>query len=349
MNWHDLIMDPDSPATAFGPSVAAEAARMAELARYGVADIGLDFTDPDLDLVVDLVQSMTGAPSAAVHIIQQAVQVRIAAAGAPRDITPRSASLCSRVMWLPEELYVTDRADLVPLLADSPWVNGELAALRFYASAPLIAEEGTPLGTVCVWSDEHRNLDDTQRRTLAKMAKFVVRVLELRRKAAEFEHSALHDALTGLPNRRYFQEYLKAALDRGHTDGAGPILLVVDIDHFKQINDRHGHDMGDQVLVTVAETLRVLALGRGVAARWGGDEFVVLLGSTADAAESVETLTAEVNRRLAEHSPEVTVTLTLGGARPAEHDTVEDLLRAADLDMYDRRRTTRTHPGTLAS
>jgi len=323
---------------------SAEVERMATLTRYGLAEIGLEFSDPDLDLVVDLVQSMTGAPSAAVHIIQDEVQVRIAAAGAPRDITPRSASLCSRIMWLPEELYVTDRADLVPLLADSPWVNGELAELRFYASAPLIADEGTPLGTVCVWSDEHRNLNTIQRQTLAKMAKFVVLVLELRRKAAEFEHSALHDALTGLPNRRYFQEYLSAALERGHVEAHRPVLLVVDIDHFKQINDRFGHDAGDRVLVTVGETLRTLALGRGVAARWGGDEFVVLLTDPSGDQESVERLTDQVNTELAAQMIDLRVTLTLGAAAVAEFPTVEGLLRAADLDMYDRRRATR-HPG----
>lgn len=320
---------------------SGEELRQRSLAAYGLADIGLEFTDPDLDLVVELVQSMTGAPSAAVHIIQESVQLRVAAAGVDRDVTPRSASLCSRVMWLPDELYVTQRADLVPLLADSPWVNGELAALRFYASAPLIGDEGTPLGTVCVWSDESRDLDDAQRQTLSKMAKFVVRVLDLRRRAAEFEHSAMHDSLTGLPNRRYFYDHLSAVLDATRQSGISPMLLAVDVDHFKQINDTRGHDVGDQVLVAVAQALRAMVGEHGLVARWGGDEFVMLLAHPADKEQSVSSLTNAVNRELAAELVDLRVTLTLGGANTGQFRSVDELLRAADLDMYDRRRVQR--------
>ena len=93
---------------------------------------------------------------------------------------------------------------------------------------------------------------------------------------ARLEHHAFHDALTGLPNRRLFFDRLSHALDLSHRHNSGIGLLFIDVDQFKSINDRLGHDCGDRVLVAVAERLVETARDTDTVARLGGDEFVVL-------------------------------------------------------------------------
>ena len=101
-------------------------------------------------------------------------------------------------------------------------------------------------------------------------------ITESRMQAEMLAHRAMHDPLTGLANRSLMQEELQSALEQ--PDAAGRVaVLVIDLDEFKQINDRYGHPAGDEVLVHVAGVLRAATAGRGIATRLGGDEFVVLV------------------------------------------------------------------------
>jgi diguanylate cyclase (GGDEF)-like protein len=104
---------------------------------------------------------------------------------------------------------------------------------------------------------------------------------EVNRQLAEASRT---DALTGLPNRRGFLELAGHELERSGRAGDPCNLLMIDLDHFKEINDRHGHAAGDAVLRHVASLLRVVLRAQDVVARWGGEEFIVLLPDTASAA-----------------------------------------------------------------
>lgn len=156
------------------------------------------------------------------------------------------------------------------------------------------------------------------------------------RNRAELEHLALHDALTGLANRTLLFQRMAEALDK--TDRGVVGLLYLDLDEFKEINDRYGHDAGDTVLVAVAQRLSAAARPGDTVARLGGDEFAVLCPSLPDAAAL--TPIAERMRTAVRGpiglSPKVTVTIDVSIGRSAAHGVtdVDTLLREADQAMY---------------
>ena len=152
---------------------------------------------------------------------------------------------------------------------------------------------------------------------------------------AELQRLAQHDPLTGLVNRRA----LEAAAARLLADPAAALAVVaIDADHFKRINDRHGHAAGDAVLVALAERLRAGAGPGDVVGRLGGEEFVLLLpGATADAArERAEALRVAVSAApvpVDDRALAVSVSIGVALRRPGQDD-LETLLRAADRAMY---------------
>jgi diguanylate cyclase (GGDEF)-like protein len=142
------------------------------------------------------------------------------------------------------------------------------------------------------------------------------------------------DHLTGCLNRRAFDSRLAAEVDHAHRLGRGLSVLIVDVDHFKQVNDGHGHLVGDQVLSGVSAALRDTCRAGDTVGRIGGDEFAVILPDTTG-----EVAAAEGERlRLAAHDLHlpVPVTLSIGAAQltPAV-DTSQGLLQAADLALYE--------------
>jgi diguanylate cyclase (GGDEF)-like protein len=152
---------------------------------------------------------------------------------------------------------------------------------------------------------------------------------------AELDHHAHHDHLTELPTRAKFLR----ALDHALTDDAAGVvaLLNVDLDDFKQVNDGYGHASGDELLVTVAGRLTRACAGRGMAARFGGDEFAVLLTGLTGADEA-DHLAERLIADLAAPIPLTTATVTVGasiGIAVAEPGvTVAELSRRADVAMY---------------
>jgi diguanylate cyclase len=172
-----------------------------------------------------------------------------------------------------------------------------------------------------------------------------VAVYRSAQEAAVHEESAIHDALTGLANRRQFDDRAEAAVERAARTGHRPAVLLIDLDRFKAINDTHGHAAGDQVLCAVATTLTAWAPPGATVARLGGDEFAVLLPATADADEA-EALGAEAAALFpfpvtldVDAAVVVEVGASVGcSTRLGEDDGVGDLLRAADLAMYHAKR-----------
>lgn len=161
---------------------------------------------------------------------------------------------------------------------------------------------------------------------------------------AELSYQASTDPLTGLYNRRHLLEVLEAESRRGRHVGGSFAVIVGDIDHFKTINDRHGHHCGDAVLVAVARVLRDAVRGQDLVARWGGEEFLVFLpATTLDEALGVA---ARIQAQLAA-APIVHGTLrfdvrmTLGVAPMQPEGSVDALLRLADDALYRGKRAGR--------
>lgn len=156
-------------------------------------------------------------------------------------------------------------------------------------------------------------------------------------------HLASHDVLTGLPNRRLMLEHLGRAVQRCVRHKKIMALLFMDLNGFKPVNDKYGHEAGDEVLKQVAQRLSGTIRASDMVARLGGDEFVVLAEDIADkddVCDIVRKITAEIKRpfRLIEGS-DVTISASIGVAiYPRDGEDTETLLRNADTAMYEAKR-----------
>ena len=164
-------------------------------------------------------------------------------------------------------------------------------------------------------------------------------IQRLRKRLEESEKDALYDALTGLCNRRYFDSELDSKIGMDTLT-----LMLVDIDHFKKINDNHGHLLGDLVLKAVARRLQEGCRERGQVFRYGGEEFAILLPNTDMAkarrlAESlrraIEKITVK-DRRSGDTLGDITA--SFGLASVSEKDNTDDLIARADKQLYEAKR-----------
>ncbi|WP_372472070.1 putative bifunctional diguanylate cyclase/phosphodiesterase [Jidongwangia harbinensis] len=164
---------------------------------------------------------------------------------------------------------------------------------------------------------------------------------ELQRISAEHAHAATHDPLTGLANRRQLLERAAEAFESRIDEGMFALLLI-DLNHFKEVNDTLGHNSGDRVLCAVAERLREAARPGDLVARLGGDEFAVLLSglpTPAVAAHRADTLLAALSRSIEVDGMRLTVEASGGIALVPGTGGVTELLRRADVAMYQAKRS----------
>ncbi len=151
-------------------------------------------------------------------------------------------------------------------------------------------------------------------------------------------HMATHDALTSLPNRIYLDNRIGEEIERCRNSGSSFALLFIDLDNFKQINDLHGHKSGDRLLKEVSQILRSNLRATDVLARWGGDEFVVLLPYSQDdeiPRKVAGELMQKLQRNLEKTYSDAFVTLSIGIAvYPTDADTGEALLVQADKALF---------------
>lgn len=221
----------------------------------------------------------------------------------------------------------------------------EALSLRSYVSLPILAPD-RPLGIIeCGTTRTHRNWTEEDRRLVEQLALEGSLVLEAaalreadRRRLAELSHQAFHDELTGLPNRTLLMDRIAHALARAERNPEAVAVLFVDLDRFKPVNDRLGHDAGDTILVEVARRIETSVRPGDTVARLAGDEFVVVLEDVSDreeAAHVASRVVEELGRPYETARDRVTVTASVGIAlgMPGEVDA-EDLLRRADIAMY---------------
>jgi diguanylate cyclase (GGDEF)-like protein len=155
---------------------------------------------------------------------------------------------------------------------------------------------------------------------------------------AKVELQSITDPLTGLHNRRYVEAVLEKELAEWKRYGSPLGCLMVDVDHFKNINDRYGHGAGDSVLKELAQLLKDILREADTVARWGGEEFLILLPQTGQDGASVtalKILRAVTELRLPQ-IPDLRVTVSIGIAPAGRStDTPAKLVRAADLALYE--------------
>ena len=162
-------------------------------------------------------------------------------------------------------------------------------------------------------------------------------ITERRALQERLAHAAIHDTLTGLPNRELFMDRLDVALRRATRERHEVAVIFVDLDRFKLINDSLGHDVGDQVLGAVADRLSSVMRANDTLARFGGDEFTVLcddVKSGGDSLELAQRLVMAMSQPLTLTSGEVFVTLSVGVAVSRAGESGPGILRNADIAMY---------------
>jgi diguanylate cyclase (GGDEF)-like protein len=161
-------------------------------------------------------------------------------------------------------------------------------------------------------------------------------ITDMVRLTTELRELARTDDLTGLANRRAFSEAAEGEFQRCRRFGSVATVLMIDIDHFKPINDTYGHQVGDEVLVALATILKRMARATDLPARFGGEEFVLLLVGTdlAGAAEMAERIRLEVARHVVTSTAgEIRFTVSIGIASFAEESWTA-AIRKADQAMY---------------
>lgn len=259
---------------------------------------------------------------------------------------------------LPGVLYVDSMAGLAPQFTSlsKPWLGHYIGAdhqlifpgathIRSVALLPLIRQDRL-MGSLNFGSaDQKRYTRHHATDALSHLAMITSFCLENMVNRARLIRSGLTDVLTGWHNRRYLQDRLREELARSRRDRQPLCCLMLDVDHFKRINDRFGHLAGDQTLREVAHRVEEQIRRSDVAARYGGEEFVLLLPSTAldDAVGLAERIRKGVSAMpiAVDERNALTITVSIGvsQALPDEYENdlktvAESLLASADVAMY---------------
>jgi two-component system cell cycle response regulator len=196
---------------------------------------------------------------------------------------------------------------------------------------PLVADERL-VGVLAVECGQDRpDLSVEELALLQASAERVTLALRTAALLADVERLATSDALTGLPNRRLFDDTLGREISRAKRSGAPLALAVVDVDHFKAVNDEHGHQVGDEVLRQLAAALRQAVRAEALVARYGGEEFVVVMP---DATVEDAMVVAERLRTAARQVTAVPVTISVGVAGLAAGGDRAAIVGAADAALY---------------
>lgn len=252
------------------------------------------------------------------------------------------------------------------LLADPDYVghplHGALNDLWQHTSDVLErVERITHLSDAFQSMARERELDICRRfdRQLRKLSR-IVRISDhyqnmMRELNAALKNASIHDELTGLANRRALIEVLKEEAERAARYSRRFVLVMLDVDHFKQINDQHGHDVGDRALIGVAGLLHDGMRQYDACGRWGGDEFLLLLPESGleEAKPMLERLVSRVRElRVQAPSGEIGLTVSVGMAQYRPGEAFNDTLTRADHALYSakqqgRDRVAADGPGPL--
>lgn len=261
---------------------------------------------------------------------------------------PRDYVICARTIMSEMPLIVCDtledeRVSSIGMVCGPPHI-------RFYAGVPLITDDGLILGTLCAVDTKPHTITPSQVESLEALGRQVIQLLKLRKniislekaeKSLQQKHKNLNDnnqflqalsitdELTGLNNRRSLNDAIEKETQRATRYFTPLSVLMIDIDFFKQFNDLFGHNIGDTILIEVSRALKKRSRSSDFCARFGGDEFVILLPHTTlkDAKQLAHQYTTDINNLYA-HEKRITISIGISEFDPQQ--TTQDLFQSVD-------------------
>jgi len=246
---------------------------------------------------------------------------------------------------LGEESFEADRVTLQVekrKLRPKQMMMDPKATLKSHLTLPLTVE-GEILGCISLNSDQPNAFDAQDLQFLSVIGYQMAATLKHFQRFSSIQNIAIYDTLTGLYNRRYFEEKLGVDAQKSFHGGTPLSLVMVDLDHFKKVNDTFGHTEGDQVLCKISSLLKNSVRKKDTVARYGGEEFILILPE-AGLEESfviAERIRGLVERTLFEvGKAQVNLTVSMGISNFPKHraKSKEELVRMADQALYDAKR-----------
>lgn len=334
-----------------------EAARIEALLGCQILDTPPEQRFDDLTL---LAARITKAPIALVSLVDKGRQWFKSHHGIDATETPRDQAFCGYAILTPTKPLIVADTALDPRFIDNPLVTGE-PGIRFYAGTPLVNEEGFALGTLCVIDTVPRELDAEQLEGLEVLGRQVTAQLQLTKlidelqqqndeqarnfkrmleyknqlevSIGDLERLSTTDTLTGLSNRRAFNQQLLMEFGRSVRQQTDLSLVMIDLDHFKQVNDRLGHPVGDEVLKSLGKLLKDNRRIYDTISRYGGEEFALIFPNTSP--EQAEVLAERLRLQIEGHTwPCDALTASIGVTHRHPDDDNQTFLSRADRALY---------------
>jgi diguanylate cyclase (GGDEF)-like protein len=306
-----------------------EESRLETLESLNILDT---FHEERFDRLTRMACKLFDVPIALVTLVDDRRQWFKSCIGLNVSETARDISFCGHAILSDEVLVVFD-AEQDVRFADNPLVVGD-PHIRFYAGCPIKSLNGSRLGTLCIIDDKARAFSKQDLVFLKDLASMVERELA-------FIELATIDELTGLSNRRGFMTNARYIISLCDRQQIACSLIFIDLNGFKNINDKFGHAEGDRALVDFSNLIRSNFRNSDILARLGGDEFVVLLTDTSKS--SAEIAMSKFQHAIdeyyaaANHGYSISCSYGIVGSDSNQHITIEKLLDDADSLMYEHK------------
>jgi diguanylate cyclase (GGDEF)-like protein len=301
-----------------------EKLRLRDLHDYAILD-----TPPEesFDRITRLAKMTLQTPMAVVSLVAADRQWFKSRQGVSACETARDISFCTHTIQLNEPLIIRDALE-DPRFAKSPLVLGD-PFIRFYIGSPLNTPTGYNIGALCAMDTVPHDPSINQVKLLQDLGRLVIDELELRKLACL-------DPLTGVLTKRGLEKAINRLVAK--LDSAAACVVMMDVDHFKHVNDTHGHGAGDRVLQSAVEACRDSVRPEDIISRVGGEEFAIILPGMAlseglKAAERMRKAIKAQTTKTREGPISVTASFGVAMVSPGLRD-FEKALAAADEAMY---------------
>lgn len=306
-----------------------EKSRLKTLVSLNILDT---FHEERFDRLTRMACKLFDVPIAMVTLVDDKRQWFKSCVGLNVSETARDISFCGHAILSDEVLVVSD-AEKDVRFADNPLVIGD-PHIRFYAGCPIKSLSGSRLGTLCIIDGKSRVFSKQDLEFLKDLASMVERELA-------FIELATIDELTGLSNRRGFMTNARYIINLCDRQQISCSLIFIDLNGFKNINDKFGHAEGDRALADFANLIKSSFRNSDILARLGGDEFVVLLTDTSKS--SAEIAMSKFQKSIddyfaaANHGYSISCSYGIVGSDLNQHMSIEKLLDDADSLMYEHK------------